>query len=443
MTAPMESPELASVGRRARAERAGRRDRTSVRRTTEPTSHGVGGPPSARPPQARAESPLSETSHRSAAALARRVLAVSGAVHVGVALLDDRRRQLDVIASAGPAAAQIPAGEEVPLTGTAREAVADGRPWVVTRTADGTDDVTRRLAHAGLEAAALLPFATGLPVAGVLLLGWMRSGPVDEATLARARAVLHGDLPTLQALLLAEHEHRRARELHELLTFREDMVQTVAHDLATPVGVVSGFARLVRQGRGDEQDLDRWMAAIARNAVELETLVGNLRDIMRIERGPLPAGTCPFDLEALCHELVDDLELTTGRDIEFRPAAARALGDPELTRRVLQNLLSNAQKYSGPGTPIEVGLAREETRVKVHVRDHGPGIPEDRRAGLFERFTRLNLEEHADVRGTGLGLYISRVLTEAQGGAIWLDSEPGEGATFTVALPRQPDLSVA
>jgi signal transduction histidine kinase len=381
---------------------------------------------------------LRETTQACASALSRRVASVVGADVVTVGLVDDNRSRVDLLAAAGPGADRLPSGTTLRLTGAARVAVQEELPWVTTLYADGDDDIVRHLGTGSLGAVAVLPFATHLPVAGALVLGWGRARAIADETLSRARAVLHADLTTLHALLIAEHEHRRARRLDELLMFRDDMVQTVAHDLATPLGVVSGFTRLIRQRRGDGEDLDRWLGAIARNAVELETLVGNLRDIMRIERGPLPADQRPFDVTALCREVVGDLVCTTDRTIELTATPATVVGDVELTRRVLHNLLSNARKYSGSGRPIEVAVEDDETRVRVHVRDHGPGIPAERQAELFDRFSRLHLEEHEGVCGTGLGLYISRILTEAQGGTIGVESEPGEGATFTVTLPREP-----
>jgi signal transduction histidine kinase len=366
------------------------------------------------------------------------VASVVGADAVAVGFVDEHRSHVELVAVAGASADRIPSGAGLPLTGAARVAVQEDLPWVTTLYADGDDELLRHLGTGGIGAAAVLPFATHLPVAGALVLGWGRARAIADETLSRARAVLHTDLTTLQALLIAEHEHRRARRLDELLMYREDMVQTVAHDLATPLGVVSGFTRLIRQRGCEGEELDRWLDAIARNAVELQTLVGNLRDMMRIDRGPLRAEVRPFDVSALCREVVDDLVSTTDRSIELTAIPATAVGDAELTRRVLHNLLSNARKYSGPGQPIEITLDHDETHVRVQVRDHGPGIPTHRQAELFDRYSRLHLQEHEGVCGTGLGLYISYILTEAQGGTIGVESEPGEGATFTVTLPRRP-----
>lgn len=370
------------------------------------------------------------------APLARDLRAATGADYAGIGTIDVGRDALLLSTTdSGSGSDEIGAGQRLRLSDPARDAVDDERPWISSLGRRSQDPLALRLWAQGLSTALLLPFGASLPVAGGVLLAWGRHRPVTEELLARARAVLHADMGTLRALLLAESEHARARQLEDVLAFHDEMIQIVAHDLATPVGVVSGFTRLVRQRRGSREDLDRWLDAVARNTLELESLVDNLRAMTLVERAPLPAAAQPFDLARLCQDLVDDLTITAGREVRVHSSPVQALGDAGHTRRVLHNLLSNAVKYSPCETTIEVTVASDDLRAVVSVTDHGPGIPDDRRSEVFERFARLHRDEDAAVAGTGLGLYIARILTEAQGGEIDLTSPPGGGTTFEVALP--------
>jgi signal transduction histidine kinase len=107
--------------------------------------------------------------------------------------------------------------------------------------------------------------------------------------------------------------------------------------------------------------------------------------------------------------------------------------DPDRHWQILMNLLSNALKFSAPETPVEVELSRCNSMVQVAVQDHGPGIEPRDLPKLFQKFSRVGTRQPAP--GKGLGLYVSRAMIEAQGGQMWVQSEPGRGSTFVYTLP--------
>jgi signal transduction histidine kinase len=120
----------------------------------------------------------------------------------------------------------------------------------------------------------------------------------------------------------------------------------------------------------------------------------------------------------------------------------RIWADPDRLRQVLTNLVSNAVKYSPPGDSIVV-RARERgaQHIVIEVVDHGLGIPPEQIGKLFQKFARVRSEDHLKVSGTGLGLYICRLIVEGHGGQIWVESEPGKGSTFGMALPKDARLA--
>src|SRR5207247_1672963 len=115
-----------------------------------------------------------------------------------------------------------------------------------------------------------------------------------------------------------------------------------------------------------------------------------------------------------------------------------ALADRERVTQILENLVSNAVKYSPAGGAIKVSLSRQVDRVFVAISDSGLGIPRDELPKLFTRFHRVEGADRAPIRGTGLGLYITRELVDRHGGTIWAESQVGKGTTFTFTLPVVP-----
>lgn len=226
-------------------------------------------------------------------------------------------------------------------------------------------------------------------------------------------------------------------ELRALERSREETLGLVSHDLRAPLAVIQGRAQMLARTATD--GAARHVQAILVSARRMNAIIQDLVDLARLEGGQLSLNRRPVRLEAFVRELVGRLapdadssrfRISVPADLPEVPA------DPDRLDRILTNLLTNAVKYSEPGTPIVVKARARSADVVVSVADEGAGIPADELPHLFDRFYRARTGLHTE--GVGLGLYIVKQLVEAHGGQIWAHSQPGEGSTFSFSLPLQP-----
>ncbi len=217
---------------------------------------------------------------------------------------------------------------------------------------------------------------------------------------------------------------------------REELTRMMVHDLRGPVSGVMGALELLAGGTG-LNDEDRGLLDVAeRNVRRQLTLIEGILELARLEEGALPVLRMDVPLPGLVREVIERAMpaagtrgLTLAAEIPDGLPPVRV--DPALVARILENLVGNAVKFSDPGAgPILVGAKLDGGMVEVCVRDSGPGVEEELRPRLFEKFVVGNRAG----RGSGLGLTFCRLAVEAQGGRIWLE-DPGPGAVFTFSLP--------
>jgi len=226
------------------------------------------------------------------------------------------------------------------------------------------------------------------------------------------------------------------RELQEQ---REDILRAVSHDLRNPLAGVMGHAQLLlrmleRAGlTGREAESAR---AIIAGCQRMNTMIQDLVDSARSEAGQLRLERTRVDLPRFVAEVIErqSTVLDTSR-IRVEPAAVPpVLADPTRLERILVNLLSNALKYSTPGTEVTVHFQQRDREVITSVSDRGRGIAPEELPKLFQRYYRP-VAGRGRPEGMGLGLYITKMLVEAHGGRIWAESKLGEGSTFSFSLP--------
>lgn len=236
-------------------------------------------------------------------------------------------------------------------------------------------------------------------------------------------------------------ERDLARELADVLEKRAEFVATMVHELKTPLTVILGFASVLEnkwRDLGPERRSDV-LSSIRGQAYRLRAMVDEVLRTASAEAGAEMRRE-PTDVATMLTGLIDSTATLAaereGKDRLIRLAgadrAAVVNGDPEALYRVFENILENAVKYSPSGSPIEVLVERGDDEIRVHVTDHGEGIPEEELETVFERFRRTGYTVSG---GVGLGLYIVRALVQSHGGRVWARSRVGEGTTFTVALP--------
>jgi len=303
----------------------------------------------------------------------------------------------------------------------------------------------------------LVPLAALLAgVAGVaLLVGWRaRQVARLESELERRIAQRTEDLARY-ATAMGEHLHsidevsHRARRAEQQ---RRDLFARASHELRTPLTAVLGFSELLERSLADRLDDKerRYLTHVRESGESLLRQVNEVLEHFRLESGRVEVHLEEVELDVLLASVVSLMEgfalhrgVRLETHVEGEPPAARV--DVAKLRQVLMNLLSNAIKFSPAGEAVTLTLrsfaggeaARQRAGYEIAVRDRGPGVPETERESIFEPYRRLS--EPSSPPGTGLGLSIARQLVELLGGTLTVASAPGEGATFVVRLPAEPD----
>jgi len=234
----------------------------------------------------------------------------------------------------------------------------------------------------------------------------------------------------------------RNRRLEELDRQKQVLVDALVHDLRQPLtAVIGGLSALA--DRGDVTGDTKTLIGIAADGSEwLLRMVSDLLDIARLEAGqpliePHPVAASEFVQRAV--QVMGPLaaEKNLNLTISLPAELPSVLGDSERLGRVTMNLLGNAVKFTDPGGSITVAARPDAERrfVLVSVQDTGMGIPPEFHQRIFGRFARVDPAAHTGRTSTGLGLYFCKLMVEAHGGRIWVESQPGKGATFTFSLP--------
>ncbi|MFU2207685.1 ATP-binding protein [Solidesulfovibrio sp. C21] len=233
----------------------------------------------------------------------------------------------------------------------------------------------------------------------------------------------------------------RMLEIKRLERLRRMFLSMLAHDLKSPAGGIVGAANLILDGIcGQVGGEVREMAAVISQAGRrLCTLASNMQDLTRLETGRLEPVLAPTCLDSLILERVRLAEATaSGKGIRLeiatRPLPPMEI-DADLVARLLDNVLSNAVKFSPMRSVVRVEMDAAAQEAVVRVRDQGPGILPEERARLFKPFERLSAKPTAGEKSLGLGLAIAEGIVAAHGGRIWVESLPGQGASFCFALP--------
>jgi signal transduction histidine kinase len=227
-------------------------------------------------------------------------------------------------------------------------------------------------------------------------------------------------------------------QLRELDRLKDEFLSGVSHELRTPLTSITGYVELLRE---EEQSPSRigYLQIIERNAERLLGLVADVLFAARLQEGQLRLDLEPVDLSRLVAHAVEEAEPRAGAagiDLIVRSEELPQLrGESVRLAQLLDNLVSNAIKFTPSGGRVDVKAYAENGVVRVEVSDTGVGISVDDREHLFERFFRSQTALERQIQGTGLGLYISKAIVEAHGGRIGVSSVEGEGTTFVVELP--------
>ncbi len=240
---------------------------------------------------------------------------------------------------------------------------------------------------------------------------------------------------------LANAFNRMGAELALREQQREDTTRIISHDLRQPLTIIRAQAQLLERNLasgGPKQLAQNSAESIDTSARRMNSMIQDLVDSARLESGQLVLSRQAIDLHAYIADLLQRLRgtLDIARIRLQAPAGLPPVSaDPDRLERILLNLLTNAFKYSTPGTEITIALEERDGEVVTAITDRGPGIEPGDLARLFERYYRTPQAREEEREGLGLGLYITRMLVEAHGGRIWVQSQVGAGSTFSFSLP--------
>jgi signal transduction histidine kinase len=216
-----------------------------------------------------------------------------------------------------------------------------------------------------------------------------------------------------------------------------DAVSMLVHDMRAPMQITQAHLELLRQDLSGEQlkDVDGALGGVK----TLHLMANSLLDVSRLEAGRMPIRRMMTDVAELATEEVRALNvLQSARTMTVETVGDPICNcDPELTRRIVENLLTNAMKHTDVVTPIRVTvIGSVRNRISIAVSDTGPGVPKQNRPGLFERFSAQGPRRAAGFESSGLGLAFCRLAAEAQGGRVRYEPGSPEGSVFTLDLPR-------
>ena len=330
--------------------------------------------------------------------------------------------------------------ENLPLVG----AVRDGQPvWL--RTSGEYDACFANVTTNGggvqaVEAHLALPLIHGGEVVGGLAFDFAICPAIQATDELFTSLLAQATADALQRARSFDQE-REGRKTAELLSrAREDVLGVVAHDLRNPLNLVAMTTQLLMEPDLTPERRKSAYAINARAVHRMNRLIGDLLDVVRMEAGHLTLNVGATDVSRLLTETMESFQQRAaeqGISLVLKPEPPNTVvqADEERVLQLIDNLVGNALKFTPSGGQISIGGFIDDNELRVSVADTGPGIPEEQRARLFDRFWQAR---GTDRRGLGLGLPIAKGIAEAHGGRLWVESTVGTGTTFHFAMPLAP-----
>jgi two-component system phosphate regulon sensor histidine kinase PhoR len=246
-----------------------------------------------------------------------------------------------------------------------------------------------------------------------------------------------------EGLILVAHDTTQNVRYQEL---RKEFVANVSHELRTPLTVIKGFTETLRDGAlNDPVTGSKFLSTIERHVDQLTNLVSDLLELSKLEGSPELPRRVLFDVSSIVRRAADLLLPAAQRKdqnvvVEAPRSLPRVLGNPDYVERAVSNLIDNAIKYTPERGKITVSAFFDGDFVVVEVADNGIGIPPEDLSRVFERFYRVDRSRSREMGGTGLGLSIVKHVIQVHGGAIDVNSTPGQGSRFRMKLPIPQEI---
>jgi signal transduction histidine kinase len=370
-------------------------------------------------------------------------------------VLDEEKKHLKIAASLGPSglAEDVSIAGLVPVEGIVAETLR-GREVKVWDSVDWVDlpaFLQALVSGSGKGSLVLVPLRTGKKRVGVLALGHLsdRGGPfVLTPSDLNLLAILGRQVAiALENARMYAIEQRRTAELaraldqqRELDRLKNQFIQNVSHELRTPLAMVLGYAELLASGDLGElkPEQEAPVEIMVQRSYVLRDLIENITAILESEiREPVQE---PVSVSDMICDAIKDFQVLASQagltlDSDVSTLGPPVLGDAEHLRRVVDNLIGNALKFTPAGGGVRIRLHHDDGEVVLQISDTGIGIAPEHQARIFERFYQVDGSTRRVHGGCGLGLALVKEIVERHGGRVALDSMLGEGSTFTVLLP--------
>ncbi len=248
---------------------------------------------------------------------------------------------------------------------------------------------------------------------------------------------------------LYERSTEQALELEKASKLQADFSAMIVHDLRSPLSTVIGITEMMSGGMLGELNADQkdWTGRIRKTATSLVQLVSDFLDLSKLEAGRVEIARAPVDVAALLRNEVENFgPLARTKNVSLICAADGVpvvQADARRLDQVLSNLISNALKFTGAGGRVELRARRGRDGVVIQVADTGVGIAPGEIAHLFQKYRQSSSGKASEQQGTGLGLVIAKMIVEAHGGRIWVESAEGKGSTFSFTLPANGEAQAS
>ena len=286
-----------------------------------------------------------------------------------------------------------------------------------------------------------IPIKVGTEVVGVLNIEDTKLHAFDETDVMVLSTLCDQLGSAIHNATLYNEIKESNKKLLELDKLKSDFVGIVSHDFRTPLSSIMLAAKSLIKNEyvATNQHFKEYLGIIIDQATKLSQLAEDTLTITKMESGQLSYYFKLVNIETLVKEAVSMVKFSNRHQLQYNIEldASFVKGDQSKLRQVLLNLVSNAVKYSPRGGMIEISVDNHGTdEILLSVKDNGIGIPENQLERLFQKFSRVDSAEVSNIKGSGLGLWISREIIRAHGGKIWVESEAGVGSSFMFTLKK-------